>query len=248
VSSEDTRRGITLIGEALATEGPLTRASLRRRLDAANVPTAGQALVHLLVAATLEHRLVRGPMVGREHAFALAETWLGPAPTPLATDEALAKLAQRYLVGHAPASAEDLARWAGIALGEARRGFASIARATTQVGDGGLFTLEPLVARAPSLPEPKLLGAFEPVLLGWSSRAPIIGSFTGIVTSNGLFRPFALVGGSAVAVWSVASGRVTLRCLEPIASHVIDALHRDAQTVFQFLGLKGTCKLAVEAD
>lgn len=248
VSAEDALRGVTLIGEALHANGPLTRTQLRRKLDAAGIPTAGQAVVHLLVAATVAHRLLRGPMDGREQAFALAETWLGPAPAPLPADEALAKLARRYLAGHAPASAEDLVRWAGISLGEARRGFAAIARETTPIGGDGLVSLEPLPDGGVALPGPKLLGPFDPVLLGWSSREAIIGSYTGIVTSNGIFRPFALVDGRAVAIWSLAGGRLSLRPLERLADDVVVALRREGRAVVQFLGLSDDRGLVVEED
>lgn len=248
VSAEDTVRGLTLIGEALHTDGPLTRSQLRRKLDDAGIPTAGQALVHLLVAATLVHALVRGPMVGGEHAFALAETWLGPAPEALSRDEVLAKLARRYLVGHGPASAADLARWAGISLGEAGRGFAAIARETTPLGADGLVALEPVAAGEVALPGPKLLGPFDPVLLGWSSREAIIGTYIGVVTSNGIFRPFALVDGRAVAIWGLARGRVSLRPLERLAVDVVDALRRDARAVLRFLGLNENGDLILGQD
>ena len=52
-------------------------------LDKAGVPTKGQALVHVLLAATLEGLVVRGPVVSAEHAFVDPVHWLGRAPAPL---------------------------------------------------------------------------------------------------------------------------------------------------------------------
>ena len=63
---------------------------------------------------------------------------------------------------------------------------------------------------AAGLPPPLLLGAFDPLLLGWASRAPIVGPHRRIVTAGGLFRPFALAGGRAVATWTIARGQVML--------------------------------------
>jgi hypothetical protein len=37
------------------------------------------------------------------------------------------------------------------------------------------------------LPAPKLLGPFEPLLLGWVSREAFVGSLQIVVTNNGLF-------------------------------------------------------------
>src|SRR4051812_26380808 len=77
VEPDAAERGIRVIERALADEGPLTRDQLRDRLDATGVPTKGQALVHVLLAATLRGLIVRGPMVGKQHAFVLVRDWLG---------------------------------------------------------------------------------------------------------------------------------------------------------------------------
>ena len=77
VSHAAAERGVRAIADALAAEGPLRRAQLRERIAAARVPTAGQALVHVLMLSTLRGVTVRGPMVGREHAYALVADWLG---------------------------------------------------------------------------------------------------------------------------------------------------------------------------
>lgn len=64
VSPAAIERGVAAIEDALGEEGPLTRKQLAQRIAAANVPTAGQALVHLLMQACLRGIAVRGPMVG----------------------------------------------------------------------------------------------------------------------------------------------------------------------------------------
>jgi hypothetical protein len=59
----------------------------------------------------------------------------------------------------------------------------------------------------------------------------------GLVTMNGIFRPFALVDGRAVATWGLAGGVITLRPLEPVRGSALDALRRDAHDVLRYLGL-----------
>ena len=83
--------------------------------------------------------------------------------------------------------------------------------------EDGLVALDVAPQRAPALPAPRLLGPFDPVLHGWASRAELVGDHAGIVTTNGLFRPVALVSGRAVATWGLANGVVTIRPLEAIA-------------------------------
>lgn len=235
VEPEQAERGVEVLAEAVSDEGRWTRGELRERLDAAGVRTAGQALVHVLALASLRGHLVRGPMRNGEQAFVSAPAWLGPPPTAFDEEAALGRLARRYLAGHGPADAGDLAVWAGVPLGQARRGLATIADELTGPASGvvALATSEQPV----DLPPPALLGAFDPILHGWASRAEIIGAHTDVVTTNGIFRPFALVDGAAVATWGLSDGRVRIRCLQPLDPGVRDALHAEAAAVFRYLGL-----------
>ena len=238
VPPQDAERAVAVIERSLAAEGPLTRAQLGDRIAAAGVRTQGQALVHELALASLRGSTVRGPMVGREHAYVLVREWLGEPPGPFDRDRALAGLAVRYLAGHGPASDRDLAQWAGLPLGDARRGLAAIAGRLADRDDG----LASLAAQPsdtgqtdPPLPPPRLLGAYDPLLLGWSSREPIVGRHGRLVAVNGLFRPFALVRGRAVATWTMPGGKVALAPFAPLPAPDEAALTADATEVERFL-------------
>jgi len=234
VTPDAADRAVARIERALAEEGPLSRLQLRERIDAAGVRTEGQALVHLLLLATLRGLIVRGPMVEGQHAYVLVRDWLGEH-APVDRDRALAELARRYLAGHAPADERDLAKWAGLPLRDARAGLAAIASQLHQRADG-LVELRATGAPAP-LPPPRLLGSFEPVLLGWRSRAALLGAHEQrLVTNNGIFRPFAMVDGRAVAVWKLSAGKLTMDPFAPIAAKDEAALQADAEDVIRFLG------------
>ncbi len=234
VSPAAAERGVAAIERALGEEGPLTRRQLAQRIEQAGVPTAGQALVHLLMAACLRGIAVRGPMLDGEHAYALVHDWLG-APAPVDRERALAELARRYLVGHGPASDRDLAKWAGLPLRDARAGLSALARDLRE-RDDGLVALSARPSAAAELPPPKLLGPFDPLLLGWTSREALLGPHRQIVTTNGLFRPFALVEGRAVGIWRMARGAVQLEALGPITPRAAAALDAEAEAVVRFLG------------
>jgi hypothetical protein len=227
-------RGLAAIESALADEGPLTRDQLRDRVAAARVPTKGQALVFVLFLASLRGLIVRGPIVGNQHAYALVRDWLGE-PQPVDRDRALAELARRYLAGHGPADDRDLARWAGLPLRDARAGLCTIAPELAERDDG----LVDLARRAPAAepPPPRLLGPFDPVLLGWCSREAILGSNAALVVSGGVFRPFALAGGRAVAAWRLTGGAVALEPFAPLRKAEHAALAADADDVVRYLGL-----------
>jgi hypothetical protein len=233
VSEAQAERAMATIERALADEGPLTRIELRERLDSAGVGTEGQAMIHLLFLAALRGIAVRGPMAGKQHAYVLVRDWLG-AQRPVDREKALAELARRYLVGHQPASDRDLAKWAGLPLRDARAGLAAIA-AELEQGDDGLVRLAKREDPRP-LPSPRLLGAFDPVLLGWTSREAILGPHVNLVTRNGMFHPFAMAGGRAVAKWGMAGGKLTVEPLERLPARVTAALEADAADVTRFLG------------
>ncbi len=227
-------RGVQVIERSLAADGPLTRYELRQRLDAARVRTEGQALVHLLFLASLQGLIVRGPMHEGHHAFVLARDWLGPPPPPIERPRALAELARRYLLGHAPAEERDLAKWAGLPLRDIRAALHAIAP-LLQPRPDGLLQLSASPPAAP-LPPPRLLGAFDPLLLGWRSREALLGPHTSIVTTNGVFRPIALIRGRAAATWSLRHGQVHLEPLTRISRQDTAALTQEASDVARYLG------------
>lgn len=233
VSPAAAERGVRTIAAALTADGPLTRAALRDRLERARVPTRGQALVHVLMLSTLRGLTVRGPMAGGEQAYVLVADWLG-RPPKVDRERALAELARRYLAGHGPAGAPDLAKWAGIGLRDARAGLSAIAGELADAGHGLVDLARP--GRRPALPPPRLLGPFDPLLHGWVSREDVLGGRSGVVTSNGIFRPIALAGGRAVATWRMPGGVVELEPFEPLDAGVADALDADAAAVARFLG------------
>jgi hypothetical protein len=239
VSPAQADRGIAAIKASLASDGPRTRTQLREVVASADVPVAGQALVHILFLSALRGLTVRGPMIGREQGFVLVRDWLGDPPGDIAGERAtdrdteLSWLARRFLAGHGPADDRDLAKWAGITLGDARR---ALRAAGPELAErpGGLVDLTGRDAPQ-GRSRPKLLGGFDPLLHGWVDRTPVLDDNTSIVTMNGIFRPFALVNGRAVATWSMPRGRVTLEPFGPIATTVRAALDREAADVARFL-------------
>jgi hypothetical protein len=233
VSPDAADRGVAVIERSLERDGPLTRGQLGERISTAGVPARGQALVHVLMLACLRGICVRGPMIGSEHAYALVRDWLGAPPRPVDTDDALAMLARRYLVGHGPATDHDLAKWAGLPLRDARRAMTAIASELGQ-RDDGLAALAGQPAGA-QLPPPRLLGSYDPLLLGWASREPILGPAQGLVTVNGLFRPFALVRGRAVAIWAMPRGEVEISPFGRLSATDAAALDAEASDVRRFL-------------
>lgn len=236
VSEAQADRAVDRIGRWLGADGPLSRGELRQRLRRADLPVAGQAFIHLVFRASLRGVAVRGPTVGRDQRLVLWEDWLGPRPT-VDRDRALAELGRRYLAGHGPGADHDLARWAGIPLRDARSALSRISSELSERPDGLLVLSSGAARRPPRLPAPQLLGAFEPVLLGWASRAFVVGEHEPALVAGGIFRGFGLVRGRARARWRLRGSRVELDTLEPLTDSELESLRRDGARLVRFLGL-----------
>jgi len=116
---------------ALASTPDLTRGQLHDALRDAEPALAdrlrGQALMLLMARLELDRVVCSGRPTDGEHTYATWEDRVGARTVltdgaPPERDDALGRLALRYLAGHGPATAKDLAYWATLTLGEARRG------------------------------------------------------------------------------------------------------------------------------
>ena len=219
-------RAVELIAATLADGGPRTRAELGAALDAAGIRTTGQALPHLLLLAALRGVALLGAIRDGAPAFVAARDALGAAPaTSLeggARERALAELGRRYLRGHAPAEAEDLAAWSGLPLRDARAGLAA----------AGL----PRPLRAPAPPTPRLLGPFDPYLLGWKSRAFAVAAAhaKAVHPGGGILRATMLVEGRVAGTWTGGAGGVRLEPFAGLSDDVAAALDRESRSVERF--------------
>jgi DNA glycosylase AlkZ-like len=225
VSEDDAERAVAIVERALAEEGPLTRPELAERIAAHGIPTEGQATPHLLGLAALRGVTVLGPLRNGVPAFVRTRDWIPDSPA-VDREAALAELARRYLGGHAPATAADLAAWAGLPLRDARAGLAGI-----EVED-----------RAPDELPPRLLGAFDPYLLGWKDRSFAVGAKHAkrVHPGGGILRAVALVDGQAAATWSARRRDAALTVeLEPfgrLAAPARKALDAEIDDVARFEG------------
>lgn len=173
---------------------PATRAELLDVAAAVGVPE-GQARAHLLAYAGMTGELC--VIDGRFQRV--------PAGRKVPHDRA-AELARRYLTGHAPATVEDFAAWSGLPMTVARPAFP----------DEGTPLKEGAVPRV------KLLGHFDPYLLGYKDRSFALDPAYArrVQRGGGFLQPVVLVDGRVAGTWSrVWRGdtmRVTIDAWAPV--------------------------------
>jgi hypothetical protein len=229
VSLRDAERGIAVMLEALASDGPLPRPAIGERIAAAGIATAGNALTHIIIEAALHGEVVMGPMHGLRQAVALTRDWLGEPP-PVDRDVALGELARRYMRSRGPATAADLAYWAGINIGDARKGMARIAPELTEL-PGGLLALKTR-PKAPTRPiAPRMLAGWDDYLLSWKDRSFAVADEHRdlLIPGGGLFHPALTVDGVVVGSWRAPASGVTLHVFDGTDPSVFDAEVADVE-------------------
>jgi hypothetical protein len=226
VTEASAGKAIDVIVRALADDGPLKREELRARVKQAGFEAEGQALVHLLFHASYEGRIVRGPIAGRQHLFVRTEDWLGRQGRPPDRTKALAELARRYLAGFGPATASDLAYWAGLPQRDARAGLEQIAPELAEY-EHGLVDLRRR-GTAPGRVPARLLPLWDDVLVGWRDKT-WLGEDARRVFAGGMIGPAATRAGKIVGVWSRANGRVTVAPFDNGSAHGFAAEQRDVE-------------------
>ncbi|GEN81675.1 hypothetical protein AFE02nite_34090 [Actinotalea fermentans] len=212
LDEDDVARARELAEAALAGTA-LTRAELLAVWDDAGLGTASGRGYHLIAELAQRGVLCLGPYRGTEQCFVLVAEHVRE-PRRLDGDAALAELALRFLTGHGPATAADLARWASLPLGSVRRGIAAVREQLTAVEvEGTEYLLAPQTLdayadlRTTARRSILLVPGFDELILGYADRTMTLAAEHAdrvVPGGNGVFRPTVVVGGRAVAVWRTA--------------------------------------------
>jgi hypothetical protein len=186
--------------------------------------------------------LVRVPPSGtwerrRADRLGLAEDWVGP---PDATErEGLEHLVRAYLRGFGPAGWKDIASWAGIAVGDAKRGAEDLALARYRDADGReLIDLEGLQIPDPAVAAPvRFLPHWEAVLLVHARR-------TGVLPEEhrprvfSIRNPFSigtyLVDGAVAGGWSLRDGRIVIDPFQELSTRDQRAVDAEREALEAF--------------
>jgi hypothetical protein len=237
-------RAVRLTESLVANHGQLSRAEIAEQVSKKGIRIEGQAAAHLVWLASARGLICHGPVQNSDRQFVLVSDWLG-VRRPRPPDDRLKELALRYLKSHSPAGPEDLARWAGIALSDARTGWARIAGhvravSTRQSEMSMLRSQQGEVHEAVT----RLTPSFDEFLLGWKSRAFCISKAVEreIIPGGGILRPAVIRGGRVVGTWSLRRGsrrgQIRVRPLARASTTDRGALNAEVKDVGRFLGVE----------
>ncbi|GLZ75287.1 hypothetical protein Afil01_00940 [Actinorhabdospora filicis] len=200
----------------LAAALPATREELQA-IAAANGVPEGQARAYVLTALCQSGDACLDP-----DGETYREIPAGHEPA-----DPLRELGERYLAGHGPATAADLAAWSGLPLGTARKALAHAA--------------EPDIEPAP-VPELLLLGHFDSWLLAYKDRSFTLDAAHAkdVRRGGGIVRPLILVRGRVAGTWSHVTRRGSLLVETEAWDRLpYPALEAEAAALGAFHGLQG---------
>lgn len=206
------RRSQTVFADALQAGRQLTRAELASRLARAGIVADGLRLSYIMMHAELDGLICSGALRGKQHTYALLED-RAPGGQTFTHDQSLARLAQRFFVGHGPATLRDYVSWSGLTVAAARRGLEMVEHVLAyEVVNGRAYWMAD--SMPPPQPEPLaayLLPEYDECLIAYKEL-----TFPDLprekdLWSDTFYRP-VLIGGKRAGTWrrTVATSGVTV--------------------------------------
>jgi hypothetical protein len=217
-------------------QGPARAGELKQLLVASGAPAVAWQ------GAGLWLDLVRVPPSGtweqrRADLYGLAELWLKPtSPTP---EVGLGLLVRRYLGGFGPATVNDIASWAGVAVGELKPALDRLALRRFQDERGAeLLDLPDAPLPEADTPAPvRFLHTWEAALLVHARRTQVLPERHRKLVFD-VRMPFStptfLVDGAVAGSWRHETGAIRLNPFEPLSPGDRRDLEREAEALAAF--------------
>ncbi|MGH7566150.1 MAG: winged helix DNA-binding domain-containing protein [Gemmatimonadota bacterium] len=199
------KRTNAALGKALRDGVELTRDELRDVLRAAGITSVGvERMTHIMGWAELDGIVCSGPRRGKQFTYALLDA-RAPRARALDRDEALAELAKRYFQSRGPATVQDLAKWSGLTVADARIGLEEVKQKLRQeVVEGRTYWL-PRGSRPPASASPTayLLSIYDEYISGYKDRSAIVEPEHGakLVGMGNALTSVIVLDGQIVGTW-----------------------------------------------
>lgn len=201
VPETEVERLLGVLADRVA-QGPLPRQEARELLRAEGVDPGenNQRIYWTFHAAALRGVIAVRPPLEPKQSFAP-----GPPSEELPREQALGRLARRFLKSHGPATPDDLAYWAKTTKGNARLGWENAGRTVEVMTEQGPMTALPGTLDPPQTDGPvvHLLGSLDHWLLSWADRSVAVPAERMDLWSLG-GRAYAYADGRAFGTWRLA--------------------------------------------
>jgi len=239
LDDETMRRALSLVEDALAEGGEMTRAELFAYLELHGIECDSQRGYHIMMRAGLERLLFQGAMRGASSTFVAL-----PSGATLPRDQAAALLARRYFISRGPVMLADFIAWSGLLTGEARAALEAIKpELVAETIDGQTYFFAP-DALAPPDQSVYLLTGFDEYVLGYRERGAVLERrYADAICpgGNGVFMSTIVYHGHIVGTWrrtiKKATVEIALAPFQPLDAEALHGLTVAAARYGEFLGL-----------
>jgi hypothetical protein len=238
-------RSQAVLREVLSGGKQLMRKEIAAAFARGRVATDGLKFRLLLLRAEVDLVVCSGALRGKQQTFALVDDLVPPAP-PIAEDEALAKLTERYFCSHGPATLKDFLWWSGLTAAQARRGVELLeAKGMRRLEAGGrtYWMGEAPARRAVSGTPVHLLQAFDEYFIGYTESRNVL-AVAGLpeAPQGGPFRSNLLTrDGQVLGYWRAVAGPervlVDVHLERALDAATRSALENELERYGQFLQL-----------
>jgi phage anti-repressor protein len=181
-----------------------TRDELHLALKKEKIATDENRLSHLMMSAELDGIVCSGSMKNNKQTYALLDERVKRKKN-YAKEEALAELAKRYFLSHGPATVKDFAWWAGLSLGDARKGLELVKSNffSETIDEETYWFAETCNISQQHTPSIHLLPAFDEFIISYKNRSASLPleHHVKVVSNNGIFRPVIVLNGKVTGLW-----------------------------------------------
>jgi hypothetical protein len=233
------KRSRAAIRRALAGGGALTRSAIYEVLDKARISTAGGRGLQIVWQLAHEGLICFGPRQGKQQTFVLLDDWL-PASAHMPRDEALPKLARRYVTGHGPATIADFVWWSGLPVSDAKK---ALELARPDLAHEQNYWFAPPADAHPSQAV-HLLPPFDEFTVAYKNREDVLDPHFARRVNNGggMLQAVVTVAGRVVGTWKRTlrpdSVVITMALFRRLTKKETRALDEACDRYAEFLGVK----------
>ncbi|WP_162915776.1 winged helix DNA-binding domain-containing protein [Paraflavitalea soli] len=239
------KKSNNILVKALQDGEVLTREELAEVLKKKGIKASHYGIGHLLLHASQEQLICMGPRRGKQFTHVLLDDWV-PKEQRYEPADPLAELALRYYSSHGPATEKDFMWWAGITLGDARKGTAAVKdKLETVVVEGVTYFMPPGLPDLKKNGAVHLLPGFDEYLLGYTDRSAAVDKahlHKLAMTANGQFSATIVAGGQVRGIWTRTVGTkevaIETEHFDKTSQAVQQAVGTAARRYAKFLGLK----------
>lgn len=187
----------------------LTRQQLFEMWSKHGIPASGPAAGHLVTMLCREGAMAQRVTNTRKPDICFVDLARVNSDVPRDETSTALRTTSRYFLSHGPATARDFARWTGLNLTTVKQLMDQIDSLDNFEHEGEQYWFDPslpeLVTRyKTATPSVVLLPGFDEIILGYANRTPTIDKEHEAQVNpggNAVYKPFALRGGKAFALW-----------------------------------------------